>query len=250
MVRGIDKFKSTFKDYSDQYVLIGGTACDNLMDKAGLDFRVTRDLDIVLIIEAIKCDFFQIFWDFIKEGNYEHRQKSTGVKQFYRFSKPENPSFPFMIELFSRQLDFLKLPEESTLTPIPTGEDVASLSAILLDNDYYDFIITHRIENDSLPIVTEDCLILLKAKAWMDLSERKDKGENIDSKNIKKHKNDIVRLCQLLSVGESISLPLAIKTDMIEFLKKYENSDIDPKSLQINLKPYEVFQRLKNYYQL
>lgn len=31
-------------------------------------------------------------------------------------------------------------------------------------------------------------------KAWLDLSERKAAGEDIDSKNIKKHKNDVFRL--------------------------------------------------------
>ena len=28
MVKGIDRFKAYFRDYTDQYVLIGGAACD------------------------------------------------------------------------------------------------------------------------------------------------------------------------------------------------------------------------------
>ena len=37
-------------------------------------------------------------------------------------------------------------------------------------------------------------IILFKIKAWLDLSERRENGEHIDSKNIKKHKNDIMRI--------------------------------------------------------
>ena len=251
MVRGIEKFKSTFKDYNDQFILIGGTACDNIMNEVGLDFRATKDLDIVLIVEVLKSDFFSVFWNFIKEGGYEHKQRSSGKKQFYRFTKPNNSSFPFMIELFSRGLESIKLPEESKLTPIPTAEEITSLSAILLDDDYYDFIKTHRKEIDGLPMVTAECLIPLKAKAWMDLSVRKERGEDIKSKDIKKHKNDIIRLYRLLSAGRSISLPQSIRDDMVGFIEKYEQEpNINPKNLGIKVEADVVFKRLKEYYQL
>ena len=45
MVRGFDKFREQFRAYAGQYVLIGGAACDLLMEEAGLDFRATKDLD-------------------------------------------------------------------------------------------------------------------------------------------------------------------------------------------------------------
>jgi hypothetical protein len=37
------------------------------------------------------------------------------------------------------------------LTPIPIDEAVASLSAILMDEDYYDFVISGRRNVDGLP---------------------------------------------------------------------------------------------------
>ena len=37
-------------------------------------------------------------------------------------------------------------------------------------------------------------LIPFKARAWMDLTDRKATGVHVDSKNIRKHKNDIFRL--------------------------------------------------------
>ena len=42
------------------------------------------------------------------------------------------------------------------------------------------------------------CSTCQKAKAWLDLTERKNAGENVDSKNIRKHKNDVFRLTALL----------------------------------------------------
>jgi hypothetical protein len=48
MVRGMEVFREHFADFADCYVLIGGAACDLLMEEAGLLFRVTKDLDIVM----------------------------------------------------------------------------------------------------------------------------------------------------------------------------------------------------------
>lgn len=61
MVVGLESFKKWFKDYEEQYVIIGGTACSLLMMDEGLDFRATKDLDMVLIIEAITPEFGKCF---------------------------------------------------------------------------------------------------------------------------------------------------------------------------------------------
>jgi len=50
MVHGLEKLKEYFADHTSQYVFIGGTACDILMDELGTSFRATKDLDMVLII--------------------------------------------------------------------------------------------------------------------------------------------------------------------------------------------------------
>lgn len=168
------------------------------MTSAGLPFRATKDLDIVLYLEALDAEFVRVFWEFVRAGGYEVQEKSTGEKQFYRFQKPANADYPFMLELFSRQPDVLQVAEGSHLTPLPIEEDVSSLSAILLDNDYYDFIRAGRQEIDGLPMVGAAQLIALKARAWLDLTEREKQGEKIDSKTIKKHKNDVFRLYQIL----------------------------------------------------
>ncbi len=56
MVNGIEIFRDFFKDYTDHYILIGGAACDELLTDAGLTFRATKDLDIILIMEALHSE--------------------------------------------------------------------------------------------------------------------------------------------------------------------------------------------------
>ncbi len=68
MVNGIDIFREHFDNYTDQYTVIGGFACDLLMSDAGLDFRQTVDIDMVIIVEALTTEFAKAFWDFIEAG--------------------------------------------------------------------------------------------------------------------------------------------------------------------------------------
>ena len=46
MVKGIDTFRRYFAEYEEQYVLIGGAACDIVFESNDTAFRATRDLDI------------------------------------------------------------------------------------------------------------------------------------------------------------------------------------------------------------
>jgi hypothetical protein len=231
MVKGLEIFREHFRNYADRYVLIGGAACDIAMTAAGLAFRATKDLDIVLYVEALDAAFVQAFWEFVRMGGYEVQEKSTGEKQFYRFQKPTNADYPFMLELFSRQPDVLQVAEGSHLTPLPVEEDISSLSAILLDNHYYDFIRAGRQESDGLPMVGAAQLIALKARAWLDLSERASRGEQIDSKTIKKHKNDVFRLYQILDPTSDPEAPETVKKDIREFISRMRVEEVDLKSL-------------------
>ncbi len=95
MVKGLDKFEDYFRDLAENYILIGGAACDKLIGNAGLDFRATKDLDIILIVEVLSPEFVTRFWKFIEEGQYGHREKSSGEKKYYRFTDPKIEDFPF-----------------------------------------------------------------------------------------------------------------------------------------------------------
>lgn len=220
MVAGLERFKEYFLLYTDQYVLIGGVACSILMEEAGLDFRATKDLDIVLYVEALHVNFVKAFWQFVEEGGYQKKQKSTSKEIFYRFSSPISRDYPVMLELFSRTPDRVKLLRKGHLTPIPINEDVASLSAILLDEDYYHFIHSGKIIIEGLPILNVTHLIPIKARAYIDLANRKKSGESVDDRDIRKHKNDVIRLFQLLSPDSRINLPSSIQRDFRIFLNE------------------------------
>lgn len=253
MVKGLDVFRDHFKGYEDRYVLIGGTASSIVMEEAGSDFRTTKDLDIVLCIESLDSDFVQRFWNFIKNGEYSSRQKSTGKKLFYRFHSPQNQNFPYMLELFSRIPNSLETTAKySQLTPIPLEEDVSSLSAILLASVYYDFIRQNIKVIENLPVIGPEVLIPLKAKAWLDLIARKTLGDNIDSKDIRKHRNDVFRLFPLLPGNLLINFPEEIKEDLKKFADRVvSDSEINLKSLGIRTQSLSgVMSRLKELYRI
>ena len=71
MVPGLDSFREKFKNYTDYYTIIGGTACDILLSEADLSFRATKDIDMILIMEDNFPEFASIFWEYIKEGGYK-----------------------------------------------------------------------------------------------------------------------------------------------------------------------------------
>lgn len=119
MVKGLDVFQEHFAGHTEQFTLIGGTAASLTMEQASLEFRATKDLDIVLHIEALNAAFGTTFWAFIEKGGYEVREASdTKRPVLYRFQKPSDTQFPFMLELFSRSPDGIQLAEGGRLAPI------------------------------------------------------------------------------------------------------------------------------------
>ena len=75
-----------------------------------------------------------------------------------------------------------------------------------------------------MPLVGEDRLIPLKARAWLDLGERHARGEHVDSRNIRKHANDVLRLSRLLAPDTRIPVAARIAEDLNRFLDGIERS--------------------------
>lgn len=219
MVRGLEIFRQHFKDFTYNYVIIGGTACDIIIDNIGLTPRATKDIDIILIIEALSPEFVAHFWEFVKQGDYDVREKSEEDRKYYRFQKPQVEEFPFQIELFSRIPDLLDLDEGTHLTPIPVDTEISSLSAILMDDDYYNFTIQHSQFNNGIHLANTEALIGLKAKAFLDYKTRKENGEKIDEKQLRKHKMDIFRLLLLLTPEDNFTIAESIKSDIANFVE-------------------------------
>jgi hypothetical protein len=226
MVKGLDTFLEHFKGFEASYILIGGTACDLWMSEKDLVFRTTKDLDMVIIVEGLTPEFFARFWEFIRDGGYEIQRNSEGEAKFYRFNKPTVNGFPSIIELFSKNK--FDLPEGKRLTPIPAGEDLSSLSALLLNDDCYNYILECRLIVKACPIVPAKCLMPLKARAYLDMVKRKGEGDaSVKDEDIKKHRNDVFRLYTTLAASDRYALPEALKADLRTFLACFPKESAD-----------------------
>lgn len=248
MVRGLDKFAAFFAGDEGRYVLIGGVATQLVLEEAALPARATKDLDIVLCVEALDAAFGQKLWDFIQAGGYEVRQHGDGGRSFYRFAKPADAAYPHMLEFFAREPTRLPLAQGAHLTPVRFDQQVESLSAILLDDDYYGFVYAHTRQLAGVRLVTERALIPLKARAWLDLVDRKAAdGDAVDSRQIRKHGNDVLRLSQLLSADDRIAVADTIRADVARFCHELE-PDVSAASLQqleIVESPAALFARVR-----
>ncbi len=251
MVEGLDRFRTHFADFTDRYVMIGGTACSIAMESVGIPFRATKDLDIVLCIETLDAPFTGAFWQFVRDGGYETQEKATGEKQFYRFKKPKADDFPFMLELFCRLPELLEPAGESHLTPIPMDDSVSSLSAILLDDTYYGFLVSGKQLLDGVSIVGPEYLIPLKARAWLDLTDRKAAGESVDLRDIKKHKLDVFRLLAIVDPDFDREIPVPVRTDLTQFLDRMSDESVDMKAVGLGKRKKEdAVNELRGIYQL
>ena len=198
MVEGVRRFREHFREFTDAFIVIGGVACDEWFAIQSLPFRATKDIDIVIIIETVSATFIERFWEFVEVGGYEVRGRSNGSPIYYRFSRPREKGFPAKLELFTREPEGIDLAPGQRVTPIPTEQEAASLSAILMNDAYYELIRKHCENVDGLPVVTLVALIPLKARAWLDLTKRRESGESVDTRDIKKHRNDVFRLAVTL----------------------------------------------------
>jgi hypothetical protein len=248
MFKGLSIFRQHFVGLEGQYILIGGAACDMLMSRVAYPFRATRDMDIVLCVEALTPEFGRRFWDFIRQGGYQAQERADGTRRFYRFRRPTSSGYPDMLELFSKRPDaFMDTPLEH-LTPIPLPDAVSSLSAILLDDDYYSLMLANRVVQEGVSLLSPEALIVLKAKAWMDLLERRAYGEHVDSRDVKKHRNDVLRLCALLVPGHRIELPGMVAHDMKEFLHRLAISGGELRQLGLRGNPAEFIGLLEGLF--
>lgn len=228
-INGLNKFRNFFEEFDNNYVIIGGTACSIIFDEVGLDFRATKDLDIVIIVENLNDEFGIKFWDFIKNAGYTIEAVKE-KRNFYRFKNPKNADFPKIIELFSRNKDIL-LFEKQHIIPVYISEDISSLSAILLNDDYYEFMNQGKRVIDNISVLDEKYLIPFKAKAWCELIERRKNGEEGQSKHIKKHCRDIDNLVKLLPANTKVELFGQVKSDMEDFIESILISEFVPEDI-------------------
>ena len=219
MVKGLEHFREYFKEYSESFILVGGVASYLLLDEAGAPkLRATRDLDIVLLMKP-REDFLNAIKEYIKLGGYEIQRGARDQATFYRFQKPKLGEFPVMIELFATAEAEFDLADDQHIIPVENEAGIESLSAILLDDEYYSIIKKNAVERDGIYLLNEMALIPFKAKAYLEIKER---GE--DSKNWKKHRADIINLAVTFLTDETEEkLSGNVREHFVEFMKQVKD---------------------------
>ena len=190
--------------------------------------RATDDIDMILVVEKMTPEFGQRFWEFIDEGKYENLQRKRDdkepVTELFRFLEPKN-GFPVQIELLSKYPDVLGVPTGFHLTPIPVGEEIPSLSAILLDEEYYRHTIDSSIIEEGICIANPLSLLCLKVKAFLNLTEEKKINPNVRSADIKKHRDDVFKLLAMrIDPFTPVELSATMKDEVSVFINTMEES--------------------------
>lgn len=254
MVHGLAHFTERLSSYKDHYVLVGGVAADLLMANIGGEFRPTKDLDIVVFMRP-DAAFLGALLVYIKEGEYENKAKASGEAQYYRFNKPKKSEFPKQIELFSKKPEDLKLFEDQHIIPLQDTSAEQQFSGILLEDEYYDLIKNNSKDGEHCKYIGAEAQIPLKARAFIEIRERKAKGIDVNERDIKKHRNDILQLSQALTTGQNLALtglPLThLNTYLYEVSKLQNDDDLKKYCEENNLGSVaEIIEAVKAYYQI
>lgn len=139
----------------------------------------------------------------------------------YRFVDG-NPGYPEMIELLSRHPDALGEPKGLVIEPLPIDGEQSSLSAIIMDDDYYQFTIEHSRLTDDIRHADSAALIALKARAYLNLLQDKLNGKHVNSKDIKKHRSDVLKNVVIMTEDENPA-PASIVECIKEFVMSIRN---------------------------
>lgn len=222
-IPGIDVWRDRFARDADRYVVIGGAARELVYAERGVwEDTATKDLDVVLIAEALDAGFVSRFMAFVREGGNSHVTRS-GDTQMYRFSQPHDASFPQQVELLCRRPGYLE-GVEAVVGKVPVDDVEYSLSAILLDDDYHGLLasgvaLTRRY---GIPTLSWEYLSVFKMRAFDDLTDRRARGEGVRSGEVGKHGHDVVRLTAIMPAGTRVELPERVRSEVERFLRVVE----------------------------
>lgn len=246
MVEGINSFKEKFKGFEDCYTVIGGAACDILMTEADIDFRQTKDIDMILILEDRKQDFARTFWEYIREGGYKCGWRNSEQMHFYRFTEPK-AGYPAMIELFSRNPGY-HLEIEEGIIPIHIDDDTSSLSAILLNDSFYNFMLEGRRTVDGISVLGAEYLIPFKMYAWIDLKRKRAAGNHVNERDYKKHKNDVFRLLQIVDTDRKIETHELVRESVETFLTEIAEDPVRTEQLGLSFSMEKALEYFRAMY--
>lgn len=181
-------------------------------------------------------------------GAYRCGWKSSEKLHFYRFTEPQNPNYPIMIELFSKDPGYQLHECDIVITPLHISDEVSSLSAIMLNDNYYEFMMSGRRVVNGVGVLGAEHLIPFKMRAWLDLCRRKGEGEHVNSADIKKHKNEVFRLMNVINPDEVINTPETVKDDVRKFIARVPEECVNMKNIGLDMELDAALATLSNMY--
>lgn len=223
--RGLSHFQQYCKDLEEMYVVVGGFATVMLLDEGLGDGhgKATHDIDLVLLTTC-SIEMSQRIKQYVQEGKYEIQKGNKDQYHYYRFVKPEIEGFAKEIELFASNENDLKLDDSQRIIPIDPEEGLYSLSAIMLDPEYFEMIKNNVTMSVVAPCTNTQATIMLKMSAFFDLKARNDN-------KWKKHRQDILKLSLLLTGEERLQMTGRMVKDFESFMTHLEK-DVDQKMIK------------------
>lgn len=97
---GFDHFCNYLTGLESSYGIIGGGAASILMEDEGLEFRATKDVDLVVLSRSDELNARIL--SYVKDGGYKTKEATEGSPRYYRFREPTKKDCPALIEVFAR----------------------------------------------------------------------------------------------------------------------------------------------------
>ena len=110
---------------------------------------------------------------------------------------------------------------ENEKTPLSFDGAISSLSAIILDDGYYEFIRDNATNIGGITLLDALHIIPLKMRAHIDINRSYEEGRHCNDKDRRKHRSDIVRLAGLLPPSARLELIEQMRADAGDFFTDF-----------------------------
>ena len=113
---------------------------------------------------------------------------------------------------------------------------------------FYHFMMDGRKTVLGVSVLEADYLIPFKMYAWLDLGERKSRGEHVNEKDLRKHKYDVFRLLEIVSQESRVEVTGLVKDVVIRFLEKIEAEKLPLDQIGLTMTKDEGLEKLRKLY--
>jgi predicted nuclease of restriction endonuclease-like (RecB) superfamily len=119
---------------------------------------------------------------------------------------------------------------------------------ILLNDDYYRFLLEGRTVKNDITILDAEHIIPFKMKAWIDLKNKQAQGIHINARDLRKHRLDVFRLFPLIRNEHRILVNQTIMDDIVNFVSYMQKIDIQLKDIGINRSKESILEVYSSMY--